>query len=99
MNNQRRECTLLRSEEASRSRGWILGNTMIGLVLDVKVCLHLKEKSFPCPSTKERIYDDGSDHSLSFSWAREFMLPEAGAAYHCDVDLRLSSARIKIMSF
>ena len=34
------EYTSLRSEEASRVRGWILGNTKIGLVLDVKVCFH-----------------------------------------------------------
>ena len=34
-----REYTLLRSEEASRVRGWILGNTKIGPVSDVKVCL------------------------------------------------------------
>ena len=35
-----REFSLIRSEEASRARGWIIGNTKIGLVLDVKVCLH-----------------------------------------------------------
>ena len=29
-----------RSKEASRVRGWILGNTKIGPVLDVKVCFH-----------------------------------------------------------
>ena len=34
-----REYTLLRNEKASRVRGWILGNTKIGPVLDVKVCL------------------------------------------------------------
>ena len=37
-----REYTLPRSEEASRVRGWILGNTKIGPDLDVKVCLHQK---------------------------------------------------------
>ena len=42
MKNLCREYTLLRSEEASRVRGWILGNTKIGLVLDVKVCFHRK---------------------------------------------------------
>ena len=42
MKNPCREYTLLRSEQASRARGWILGNTKIGLVLDVKVCLHQK---------------------------------------------------------
>ena len=31
---------LLRHEETSRVRGWIRGNTMIGPVLDVKVCIH-----------------------------------------------------------
>ena len=35
-----REYTLPRSEEASRARGWFLGNTKIGAVLDVKVCFH-----------------------------------------------------------
>ena len=39
MKNLCREYTLPRSEEASRMRGWILGNTKIGPVLDVKVCL------------------------------------------------------------
>ena len=42
MNNPCREYTLPRSEEASRVSGWILGNTKIGPVLDVKVCLHQK---------------------------------------------------------
>ena len=40
MKNLCREYTLPRSEEASRVRGWILGNTKVGPVLDVKVCLH-----------------------------------------------------------
>ena len=40
MKNLCRESTLPRSEEASRVRGWILGNTKVGPVLDVKVCLH-----------------------------------------------------------
>ena len=35
-----REYTLPRSEETSRVRGWIRGNTKIGPVLDVKVCFH-----------------------------------------------------------
>ena len=35
-----REYTLPRSEESSRVRGWIRGNTKIGPVLDVKVCYH-----------------------------------------------------------
>ena len=35
-----REYTLHRSEETSRVRGWIRGNTKIGPVLDVKVCYH-----------------------------------------------------------
>ena len=40
MKNLCREYTLPRSEEASRVRGWILGNTKSGLVFDVKVCFH-----------------------------------------------------------
>ena len=35
-----REYTLPGSEEASRVREWIRGNTKIGPVLDVKVCYH-----------------------------------------------------------
>ena len=35
-----RECTSPRSEETSRVRGWIRGNTKIGPVLDVEVCHH-----------------------------------------------------------
>ena len=35
-----REYTLPRSNKASRARGWIRGNTKIGPVLDIKVCLH-----------------------------------------------------------
>ena len=40
MKNPCREYTIPRSEEASRVRGWILGNTKISAVLDVKVCFH-----------------------------------------------------------
>ena len=40
MKNLCRECTLSRSEEASRVTGWIIGDTKIGPVLDVEVCLH-----------------------------------------------------------
>ena len=40
MQNLCREYTLLRSEEASRVREWILGNTRISPVLDVKFCFH-----------------------------------------------------------
>ena len=42
MKNSCREYTLPRSEPESRPRGWILGNTKIDLVLDVKVCFHQK---------------------------------------------------------
>ena len=58
--------------------------------------IFLKEKSRPYSPTKERgRYDDGSDHSLSsLSSAREYMLPQAGAAYHltstCDFHQRAS---------
>ena len=38
--NRCREYTLLRNEEASQVREWILGNTKIGPVLDVKVCVY-----------------------------------------------------------
>ena len=42
MKNLCRENTTPRSEEASRVKGWILGNTKICRVFDVKVCLHQK---------------------------------------------------------
>ena len=42
MKNLCREYTVPRSEEAFQVRRWILGNTKIGTVLDVKVCLHQK---------------------------------------------------------
>ena len=45
MKNLCRKYTFLRSEEASRVRGWILGNTKIGMLLDVKVCFHQKRYS------------------------------------------------------
>ena len=35
-----REYTLPRSEEKSRVKGWIRGNTKIGQALDVEVCCH-----------------------------------------------------------
>ena len=38
MKNSCREHTLLRTEPQSQPRGWIVGNTKICLVLDVKVC-------------------------------------------------------------
>ena len=42
MKNMCREYTLPRNEKASRARAWIIGNTNIGPVLNVKVCLHYK---------------------------------------------------------
>ena len=42
MKNSCREYTLPRSEDVSRARGWILGNTKIGPILDWKVCFHQK---------------------------------------------------------
>ena len=58
MKNPCREYTLPRSEEASRVRGWLLGNTTIGAVLDVKVCLRQniavsKSWSNPCFETEQ----------------------------------------------
>ena len=35
-----RECTMPRNEKKTRAKGWILKNTKIGPVFDVKVCLH-----------------------------------------------------------
>ena len=42
MNDSCREYRLPRSEPESRPRGWILGDTKIGTVLDVKVFCHQK---------------------------------------------------------
>ena len=35
-----REYTLPRNEKVTRIRGWILKNTRIGTVLNIKVCFH-----------------------------------------------------------
>ena len=56
-------CTLPRSEEASRVRGWILGNTKIGPVLDVKVCLH--QKRYDVEIIVESLFRD-----RTVSWVR-----------------------------
>ena len=40
MEHQCRECALPRNEQKTRAKGWILKNTRIGPVLDMKVCLH-----------------------------------------------------------
>ena len=40
LQNLCREKTLPRNQKAARARGWIIGNTKIDSVLDVKVCLH-----------------------------------------------------------
>ena len=57
MMNLCREYTLPRSEEASRVRGWILGNTKIGPVLDVNVFIKnfavLKSWSNLCFETEQ----------------------------------------------
>ena len=63
MNNLCREYTLPRSEEASRVRGLILGNTEIGLVLDVKVCLH--QERYGIEILIESLFRDGTA-----SWVR-----------------------------
>ena len=58
-----REYTLLRSEEVSRVRGWILGNTKIGPVLDVRVCLH--QERYGTEMFIESLFRDGTA-----SWVR-----------------------------
>ena len=63
MKNQCREYTLPRSEEACRVRGWILGNTKIGPVLDVKVCLH--RRRYDIEIMIESLFRDGT-----VSWVR-----------------------------
>ena len=59
-----REYTLPRSEEASRARGWFLGNTKIGAVLDVKVCFHQSRYSI---GNHGRIY---VTRQKTVSWVR-----------------------------
>ena len=56
-----REYTLQRSEEASRVRGWILGNTKIGSVLDVKVCYH--QGSYRVETMIEPLFRDRSERN------------------------------------
>ena len=63
MKNLCREYTLPRSEEASRVRGWILGNTRIGPVFDVKVCLHQKRYGI-------EIMDESLFRDRTVSWIR-----------------------------
>ena len=63
MKNPCREYTILRSEQASRVRGWILGNTKIGSVLDVKVCHH--KKRYGIEIMIESLFRDGTA-----SWVR-----------------------------
>ena len=58
MKNLCREYTLPRSEEASRVRGWILGNRKIAPVLDVKVCLH--QERYGIEILIESLYRDGT---------------------------------------
>ena len=64
MKNLCREYTLLRSEEAFRARGWwILGNTKIGPVLDVKVYLHRRRYGID-------IMDESLHRDRTVSWYR-----------------------------
>ena len=63
MKNLCRENTLLRNEKASRARGWIIGNTKIGPILDVKVCLH--QKRYDIEILIESLFRDGTA-----SWVR-----------------------------
>ena len=58
-----REYTFPQSEEASRVRGWILRNTKIGPVLDVKVCLH--QKRYGIEIVVESLFRD-----RTVSWVR-----------------------------
>ena len=62
MKNLCREFTLLRSEEASRGRGWILGNTKIRPVLDVKACLH--QERYGIETLIESLFRDGTASSV-----------------------------------
>ena len=45
-------------EKASRARGWIIGNTKIGPVLDVKVCLH--QERYGIEILIESLFRDGT---------------------------------------
>ena len=63
MKNLCREFSLPRSDEASRVRGWILGNTKIGPVLNVKVCL--RQKRYGIEIMVESLFRD-----RTVSWVR-----------------------------
>ena len=52
-----------RDQEASRARGWILKDTNIGPVLDVKVCLH--QNRYGIEIMDESLFRDGTA-----SWVR-----------------------------
>ena len=54
--------TLPRSEEESQVRGWILGNTKIGPVLDVKVCCH--QGSYGIEIMVESLFKDRTTSSV-----------------------------------
>ena len=59
MKNLCREFSLLRSESASRARGWILGNTKTGRVLGVKVFVHHQER-YGIEILIESLFRDGN---------------------------------------
>ena len=63
MKNLCRECTLPQNEKASRAKGWILGDTKIGPVLDVKVRLH--QDRYGIEMLIESLFRDGTA-----SWVR-----------------------------
>ena len=58
-----REYTMLRNEKKTRTKGWILKNTRIGPVLDVKVCRH--EVRYSIEVLVEDLFQDGT-----LSWVR-----------------------------
>ena len=63
MKNLSREYTLLRYGKASRAREWLIGNTKIGPVLDVKVCL--RQRRYGIEILIESLFRDGTA-----SWVR-----------------------------
>ena len=58
-----REYTLPRNERKTRAKGWILKNTRIGTVLDVKVCFHQYHYSI-------EILVESLFHDRTASWVR-----------------------------
>ena len=76
MKNSCREYTLSRSEPESGPRGWIVGSTKIGPVLDVKVCFH--KKRYGIEIMIESLFPDTGKSALCTAHVEEVSYPRKG---------------------